>query len=429
VQLRPALKCLEALVHQRRSIGWLTGLVDEAGARAGAVLAAADWSGAERLIVSRDELFMGHLAWLLTVDTASHAILSGHVVTEVDAETWALSLALDADKIGGRIEALAEDGAKCYPLSVRLVESLLGRPFRPDIRKDHWHLLRQARRTLKDADRIALKPLETAERKASHVRPGLLKIRDFAGWEEAHARAERSIATADTIRAVVQLLPEVLGLVDWRTDQILDRSTAEWYLTAMVADLRHTSSDMAETLAGSVERQISRLVGFHDRLDLDLKTWRRAAADHFTEPQLVALFESAVARAWRLERAVTNGQRQHRDRAQRAAAYVQALCHADVDAHYLADCLHSLLDGTVRTSAASENVNSILRAYLWGRRHFRDRRTAQNWLNLLVLWYNLHVFQRGKRAGKSPFQLAGVTVYGPDGQPTSNWLTALGYAA
>ncbi len=273
--------------------------------------------GDERLIVSRDELYMGQLAWLLTVDTASYAILSGHVETEADAETWALSLALDAVKIGGRIEAIAEDGAKCYGLSVRLVESLLDSPFRPDVRKDHWHLLRQARRTLRDADRIALKHLETAERKASQVRPGLMQIRDFAGWEEAHARAER---------------------------------------------------------------------------------------------------------------AVTNGHRHRRDSARRAAAHVQALCHADPVAQHLAECLHVLLDGTVRTSAASENVNSILRAYLWGRRHFRDRRTAQNWLNLLVLWYNLQIFERGKRAGTTPFQLAGVTVRRPDGQPTDNWLEALGYA-
>jgi len=42
----------------------------------------------------------------------------------------------------------------------------------------------------------------------------------------------------------------------------------------------------------------------------------------------------------------------------------------DPSAEDLAAALHDLLDATVRTSAASENVNSILRAYLWGRRYF-----------------------------------------------------------
>jgi hypothetical protein len=38
-------------------------------------------------------------------------------------------------------------------------------------------------------------------------------------------------------------------------------------------------------------------------------------------------------------------------------------------------------------------------------------------------------FERGKRAGQSPFALAGVTVYSPDGRPTDDWLEALGYPA
>jgi hypothetical protein len=98
----------------------------------------------------------------------------------------------------------------------------------------------------------------------------------------------------------------------------------------------------------------------------------------------------------------------------------QVFCEFDPDAQCLADDLAAALDGTVRTSSACENVNSILRAYLWGRRAFKNRRTAQNWLNLLILFYNLHIFQRGKRKGDSPFDLAGVVVHAPDGQPTTD---------
>jgi len=38
-------------------------------------------------------------------------------------------------------------------------------------------------------------------------------------------------------------------------------------------------------------------------------------------------------------------------------------------------------------------------------------------------------FERGKRAGKSPFQIAGVRVFDPDGNETLDWLAALGYPA
>jgi hypothetical protein len=78
------------------------------------------------------------------VDTKSHAIVSGHVEPQVDAETWAVSLALAAEKTEFRIDGLAEDAARCYPASVALAEALLGVPFKPAIQKDNWHLSRQA---------------------------------------------------------------------------------------------------------------------------------------------------------------------------------------------------------------------------------------------------------------------------------------------
>jgi len=97
-----------------------------------------------------------------------------------------------------------------------------------------------------------------------------------------------------------------------------------------------------------------------------------------------------VARAWHLERAVTNGYAHRRVAARRAAAQVEAMCQHDKIARRLAQALHDALDGTVRTSSACECLNSILRAYVWGRRHFHSRRTAQNWLNLAALLVIAH---------------------------------------
>ena len=55
--------------------------------------------------------------------------------------------------------------------------------------------------------------------------------------------------------------------------------------------------------------------------------------------------------------------------------------------------------------------------------------SAQRFLNLLILWHNMRPFERGKRKGKSPFRLAGVRVFDPDGNETDDWLAALGYPA
>ena len=428
MRLRGVELCLEQLLGERRSLGWLSGLVDEAGQRAGAVLEAAEWTGSGEMITARDELFFGDTAWLLTVDARSHAIVSGYVENGVDAETWAVSLALDQLRTGHRIVGLAEDAGAWFPASIGLAQAYLDAPCRLVVQKDVWHLLDKAWQSVRDAERIALRRLAAAEEKARPVRPGFLAIRDFDGWEAAHARADQSIQHADTVHTAVAILHEALELVDRRTGAVLDRDTAGWYLEQIVALLRNTDNDLAESLAGSLERQAHELLTFHDWLAMDLAAWRNAALVHFEDAALVDLFERSVARAWQRSRAVTNGRTQLRLSAQDAAAAVQGLCHNDPVARQLADDLFAALDGTVRTSSAAENVNSTLRAYIWGRRAFKNRRTAQNWLNLLMLWYNLHTFQRGKRAGRSPFDLAGVVVRGPDGRPTKDWLTALGYA-
>ncbi|MCP4166554.1 MAG: hypothetical protein GY759_11755, partial [Chloroflexi bacterium] len=53
-----------------------------------------------------------------------------------------------------------------------------------------------------------------------------------------------------------------------------------------------------------------------------------------------------------------------------------------------------------------ENINGLLKQFLHNRRAFRNSDTLQNYLNLFTLWYNTHLFARGKRKGQSPYQRA-----------------------
>ncbi len=119
-------------------------------------------------------------------------------------------------------------------------------------------MLDKARQTARDAERIAMKHLETAWRQAEPVRSGLMLIRNFDTWEAAHERAERAIANADAIRLAADLLAEVLELVDRRTGRILDYTTAKWYLDEIIAHLRRIDSDLVEALAGRIQRQADR---------------------------------------------------------------------------------------------------------------------------------------------------------------------------
>ena len=95
----------------------------------------------------------------------------------------------------------------------------------------------------------------------------------------------------------------------------------------------------------------------------------------------------------------------------------------DPQRRHMAEKLCALLDAAYRTSSILEGVNGLLKQILPNHQAFRCPDTLQLYLNLFVLWHNLRVFKRGKRQGKSPYQLAGIDPGSDD------WLTLLGYPA
>jgi len=426
--VRRARWCVGQLLGRQPAVGWISDLVDEAGQRAEAVLRAADWSAAPTLIVARDELYDGRWAFLLMVDPVSLSIVHGEVVEGVDGDAWALALADGVQQTDFRVEGLVEDMATHFPPSVDGAMMLMDGIWRPPIQKDHWHPLRQAGRVQRQLEGVALRALERAEAKATCIRPGLWRIRNFDGWEEAHRQAADALDQEQTLRHALALLGPALEPIDARTDALIDRETAAWYLEAIAEELDRLGVEAAAELAGTIRRHGQELLTFHDWLARDVPAWRARARKHFGDAEVTALFEGAVLRTWRLERAVTNGRKGQRDAARRARLALASLGQGDERAPALAEALMVVLDRSVRASSAVECVNGILRQVLLQRRHLHDRRRAQNWLNLLILWHNLRPFERGKRKATSPFQRAGVTVSGPDGQPTDDWLQALGYA-
>ena len=102
---------------------------------------------------------------------------------------------------------------------------------------------------------------------------------------------------------------------------------------------------------------------------------------------------------------------------------MQALLGQDPQRRHMAEKLCALLDAACRTSSILEGVNGLLKQFLHNHQAFRCPDTLQLYLNLFVLWHNLRVFERGKRQGKSPYQLAGIDPGSDD------WLTLLGYPA
>jgi len=172
----------------------------------------------------------------------------------------------------------------------------------------------------------------------------------------------------------------------------------------------------------ALRRYRGQLLTYLDWLAAWLTPWRQRLAASLPTPAAQTFFERTVARAWRVRQAVINGQPW-----QRAAAETRGLVDllvADQPSHRtLADDLWAGLDGTPHAASLLETINGLMKAFLQARQAFKSPATAQAYLNLLVLWHNMRVFQRGKRAGKSPFQWAGITTSSDD------WLALLGYPA
>jgi len=430
VTLRPMQDCLQVALDVTRSVGFLSQFINEAGHRAGEILDGIDYGPLGDIVLARDETYFHDWAFLIGVDPRTYVLLAGQVEEGCDGETWGLSLAFDQARKGLRIAGLAEDGARFYPRSQREAATLLGVDFSVPVQKDVWHIEAKAAQTVADLERIASRKLANAEQMIEDLPdlPG-----DEAAFHTCAAveeEAKRLVEMSRQIRFWYGCLCDALEIVDWRSGEVRERETNQWLLEETIQGLQQLDHPRIQKLVTHLQEQQDQLLTFLDWLEIQMVPWQRKLARTLPNAQEQVVFQRAVARAWRLNQALVNGHRQFRAEAELALDLVADLIADDEHLRSLAEELLNILENVIRTSCAAETVNSVLKPYLRVKRSFQSRKTAQNWFNLFRLWFCMHPFKRSpKRQGKSPFQLAGIKVYTPDGQETNDWLEALGYPA
>lgn len=425
--IRPQIESLKVALDTQRSEGWISELILEAGARAGRKLDEINLAPLGAVVTARDELYFDDLAFLLHVEPRHFVIVSGYVEASCDAATWGVALQLDHHTRGLQIQGLAEDAAKMYPASLR--EAELSVP----VQKDVWHIEAHTGQAVIDLERLALKALAHAETLPRQM------IKDgaqddplrLAAWLQADAEAERLVDLSDRVRRLRGHLCDALEMVDWRSGEIRDRQINAWLLNEVLSELRTLPHPRVAKLVTYLEGQQDEMLTFLDWLELNLAPWQRQLAQQFPDDTQRRFLQATVARAWRLNRAVANGHTSFRAQAQFATDLLAELIADDPAAVKLAEALFNILESVVRTSCAAETVNSILRPYLTVKRSFQSRATAQAWLNLFCLWFNMHLLKRSKRRHAepplSPYQYAGIKVYTDAGCETLDWLEAIGY--
>jgi hypothetical protein len=414
--LRPMQEMRAEALDESRSIGWLSQLMTQAGQRAGSVLAKLDTSPLGTVIAVRDETFFHNQPLLLVIDPVSTVILQAVVAPDRQAETWGALLLMTQDQ-GVTLGGLVEDMARMYPASQQEAELDI------DVQKDIWHIQRDGAQRQTDLERAALQ----ATRQVMKLEEKLLKQWDDALFEQKYIPAvtkeERLYAQHAAFTIWFDHLCDALEVVDMRSGEIRDRSTNGWLLEECLSALEQIDHERVAQWVRSLRRYQTQLLTYLDWLDAALTAYRQELAQSLHTDQAQTQFMRHVARVWRLQQALINGHTHLRNATQQAQQSLQLALAASPSLTQLAQRLMTLLDGACRTSSLVENINGLLKQFLHNRRTFASTESLQNYLNLFTLWHNMRVYQRGKRQGRSPYQIAGIHTASDD------WLELLGYPA
>ena len=415
VAIRPTQQVLQAAFGKTRSVGFISELLSEAGRTAGKVLTKLDYRPLGRVIALRDETFFQGWSILFLVEPRTGVILLGHVAEDHSADTWAAALLVAQDS-GVKIEGLVEDMARYFDKSLHIAD--LDRP----VQKDPWHLLDLAARVRRTLERSAYAALTSVYR----LEKKLNRCWDDACFETEYipavAKSDGLIASYDDFSQCREHLRDALAVVDWRSGEIRDRAINGWLLDETIAAVQAIDHASVHALVRTLQKYRSQLLTYLDWLEELLIPWRQRLVQLLPQAQEQTYYERAMARLWCLRQGVINGYR-WRHRVAEAIDWLDLLLADKPALRPLADDLCYILDSCGHSSSLIETVNGLCKSFLLARQTLSSRQTAQAYLDLFVLWHNLRVFQRGKRAGKSPFQWAGIET------ASSDWLELIGYPA
>jgi len=366
---------LNLILGVRRSVGYVSETLSAAGEQA-----AAHSLGIRvplPILGEADEIFQGRKPCLTLVDGRSFLVVSLTPAESRDATTWGVTY-LDAVERGIQFHDLACDGGTGLRAGVR--EAELAIPLRPDL----FHILQDAHHITQRLERTAYKAIETAER----ARRADLEARGII-----RRRGRRLKIKVPLPQAEVQEAQAIETFDNWcwllgEIRQALEPITPAYRIVS-VAEAKATLETAVELLKECNHPDIVALAD-----DLQEKMPGLIAPLEWLEQQLPPVFQGLNADtqafiiwAW-----------QHR----------QDL-HLDIDTDFpaalqpIVRVVWEVLGLFHRSSSLAESLHSWLRPYL------QIHRGIPKWLApLLQLFWNHHRFERGKRKGGSPLELAGV---------------------
>ena len=394
--------CLAELYQLSPSLGYVSGVLGRASeaARAFNDSLRFDLRDAQ---VEADELFACSMAHLLALEHSSMLILSMSQAERCDGRAWKERFQ-ELETKGVKMSRLGSDGGTAIGAAASELAGV-----EPQL--DRFHALRKVARVLHGLEQKAYKAISKEEefsRKAapmdrSHPMGGY--VHDRAG--ELRRQAEAEIGRYDAMRILKGWVAEALEAIEERSGRLRGRAECLSELEAATGLMRELGGEAARKLADYLDRSGSSLLAYADQLALPIAWLARELGGEGLR---------LLSREWLLAKRLRHSRRTE-DRRVHLRARLLALLHFRDGYKEARGKLFSLLDSTMRGSSLAECINSLLRPYAE-----ITRGLGKGFLSLFQLYRNAHIFARGKRAGYSPFQLAGIQT------PEGNWLDWLGLA-
>jgi hypothetical protein len=312
------------------------------------------------------------------VDGRSFLVVNLTPAESRDGTTWGVTY-LDLLQRGIRFQDLASDGGKGLLAGVREAQPAI--PLRPDL----FRLLREAGRLTQRLEEAAYKAIATAEQACRAAQEAQGQRRRRRGrplkvqtpLSQAEVQEAQAVATFD---ARCWLLGEIRQALKPITPagRLVPVAEAQATLETAIALLKELGHPQIMAFADDLQEKMRQLLAPLEWLEQQL---RPVLQEVDQETQAFILW------AWQ------HRQELNLDVATDIPQELQAVVRVIWD----------ILGLFHRSSSLAESLHSWLRPYL------QIHRGMCQWLlPLLQLFWNHHKFERGKRAGHSPLELAGV---------------------
>lgn len=388
VSQRHVSGCLAELLDTERSSSWVNREVAKLEAAASKINDSVQPLCGESL--SGDEIYSNGQPNLLVVGNESLYIYELSRQAECDGETWGCILLdmPDAPQFASDAGTGLGAGAKAATVKVHQLD---------------WdHLLRPLWGQATRLERQAYAALNELEKRAtqfdqSHTEKRLQNHLDM--WEKLTQDADEKMAQLDSFYKIAQQVDGCFAMIDVQNGALQDAEAAVTLLQELADQLQGFPGRIYQKLRSNLKNWAPALFSYQPRL-------RQAIQPLCTQYGDEAI--AALNRIWQIDADL-----KRRPLPLLEMQYLQRLWQESLDQaqdllgeHAFWDAwqqLEQILARSWRGSMLAECVNSLLRPILDRRQH-----TDQGALDLFRFFHNTRIFLRGKRAGSSPAQLAGI---------------------